>query len=294
MGAIPAQTSVTAADPVRAFAQKARHRALVVPREHGAWGMLLIPLATGALVGLLEGGRSSSVLTLAVAALALFWLRTPLESLYGAGGIHVQSRDEKRLVSSVLWPLAGLTVVSLTALFWQGQNLQLFWIGAIAGIAFLAQTLLKRIGRNTRMAAELCGALVLTSTAPAAYSAAVGRLSATAWCLWLVNWLFAVGQIHFVWLRIRGTHAGSLKEKIGIGWTFFAGNIFLGVVLASLYHFAWLPKLALLAFLPILFRGFAWFAKKPGPLVIRRLGWGEMLHALAFAVLLVVGFGFSR
>lgn len=30
--------------------QKARRRALVVPREHGAWGMLLVPLLTGAAV----------------------------------------------------------------------------------------------------------------------------------------------------------------------------------------------------------------------------------------------------
>ena len=36
---------------------------MVVPREHGAWGMLLVPLATGAVVA--AGGRiNSGALTL--------------------------------------------------------------------------------------------------------------------------------------------------------------------------------------------------------------------------------------
>ena len=38
-----------------------RHRSLVIPREHGAWGILLIPLVTGASVGLLAGGDTNSL-----------------------------------------------------------------------------------------------------------------------------------------------------------------------------------------------------------------------------------------
>ncbi|MGB8731192.1 MAG: YwiC-like family protein, partial [Candidatus Sulfotelmatobacter sp.] len=57
-------------------AQKDRRRALIVPREHGAWGMLLMPLATGAAVGLFSGGSPIPVLLLTITVLALFWLRT--------------------------------------------------------------------------------------------------------------------------------------------------------------------------------------------------------------------------
>src|SRR5690349_4873943 len=71
--------------------QKARRRALVVPREHGAWGMLLVPLVTGAAVGLLDGGRLAPVLLLLLAVLALFWLRTPVESWLGTNGIRAQT-----------------------------------------------------------------------------------------------------------------------------------------------------------------------------------------------------------
>jgi hypothetical protein len=54
-----------------------------------------------------------------------------------------------------------------------------------------------------------------------------------------------------------------------------------------------LPEFALIAFGPILFRGLLWFVKKPQPIVVRRLGWTELAHALVFAVLLTAGFCLS-
>jgi hypothetical protein len=270
--------------------QRERRRALVVPREHGAWGMLLVPLVTGAAVGLLAGGRIAPVLLLTMAALALFWLRTPVESWLGTSSVRVQTREELRLVSRVVLPLATVATVSVGALFWQGKNRELIWLGMIAGAAFATQILLKKLGRTTRMAAEVVGALALTSTAPAAYCVATGRLDARVWALWLVNWLFAADQVHFVWLRIRGARAAGLSEKLTVGWSFLAGQILLGVMLALAYRFSRLPELTLIAFAPILFRGFAWFAKRPQPIVVRRLGWTELAHAVVFSVLLTASF----
>ena len=274
--------------------QKERRRALVVPREHGAWGMLLVPLMTGAAVGLLDGGRVAPALLLTTAVLALFWLRTPTESWLGTSAVRAQTLEERQLVRNVILPLATIAAVALSALFWQGKNRELIWLGMIAGGAFAAQVLLKKMGRTTRVAAEVVGALALTSTAPAAYCVATGRLDARAWALWLVNWLFAANQIHFVWLRIRGARAAGLSEKFAVGWSFLAGQVLLGGTLAVVCHFSWLPKLTLLAFAPVLFRGFVWFAKKSPPIVVRRLGWTELAHALIFGVLLTAGFSFVR
>jgi hypothetical protein len=69
--------------PELTIKQRERRRALVVPREHGAWGMLLVPLVTGAAVGLPAGGHVAPVLLLTTAALALVWLRTPFERWLG-------------------------------------------------------------------------------------------------------------------------------------------------------------------------------------------------------------------
>ena len=276
------------------MAQKERRRALVVPREHGAWGMLLVPLATGAAVGLLAGGHVASVLLLTAAVLVLFWLRTPVESWLGTSAVRVQTRQERRLVCGVILPLATIAGVTLSALFWRGNNRGLIWLGMIVSAAFAAQMFLKRMGRTTRMAAEVVGALALTSSAPAAYCAATGRIDARAWALWLLSWLFAADQIHFVWLRIRGARAAGLSEKFMLGWSFLAGQILLGGMLALAGHFNWLPELTLLAFAPVLFRGFTWFVKRPRPIVVWRLGWTELAHSLIFGVLLTVAFSFGR
>src|ERR1022692_874335 len=102
--------------------QQERRRALVVPREHGAWGMLLVPLMTGAAVGLFTGGRVAPVILLTTAVLALFWLRTPLESWLGTNAVRAQTRQERQLVRGFMVPLATIVLVSLSALFWQGKN----------------------------------------------------------------------------------------------------------------------------------------------------------------------------
>jgi len=270
--------------------QQERRRALVVPREHGAWGMLLIPLVTGAAVGLLAGGRVAPVLLLTTAVLALFWLRTPVESWLGSSAVRVQTTQERQLVRGVILPLATIAAVSLSALFWGGKHGVLIWIALIAGAAFEAQMVLKKMGRATRMAAEVLGAVALTSTAPAAYCLATGRMDARAWALWLVNWLFAADQVHFVWIRIRGARAAGWSEKFTVGWSFLAGQILLGGMLALAHYFRWLPGLTLIAFCPVLFRGFVWFVKKPQPMVVRRLGWTELVHAVVFGALLTAGF----
>jgi hypothetical protein len=264
--------------------------------------MLLVPLVTGAAIGLLDGGHVVPVLSLTSAVLTLFWLRTPAESWLGTGAIRAQTPEERRLVRRVMLQLATIAAVSLIALFWQGKNRELIWLGMIAGVAFAAQMLLKKMGRTKigrtrigltmRVAAEVVGAVALTSTAPAAYCVTTGRLDARAWMLWLVNWLFAADQIHFVWLRIRGARAAGLSEKLTVGWSFLAGQMLLGGMLVLACHFSWLPSLTLIAFAPVLFRGFVWFAKRPQPIVVRRLGWTELAHALVFGGLLTAGFTF--
>lgn len=288
--AVHPETRLIKLPPALTAQQKARRRALVLPREHGAWGMLLVPLVTGAAIGLESGGSVSPVLLLTTAVLALFWLRTPADSWLGTGVVRAQTPDERKHAARFILLLTTLAAVSLGLLFWQGGNLKLLGLGTVAGVAFAAQILLKKRGRSTRMVSELVGAVALTVTAPAAYVVATGRLDAKAWMLWLVNWLFAANQIHFVWLTIRGARASGWAEKIAFGWSFFIGQLLLVAILVCACYSRWLPALTLVAFAPIVLRGAIWFAKRPAPIVLRRIGWTEMVHAIVFGVLLVAGF----
>ena len=266
-----------------------RRRSLVFPREHGAWGILLVPLFTGASVGLLRGGSAGTLVPLGIAVLGLFWLRTPVESWIGASPIRARTPGEQRLVRHTALVLAVVSAGALIGLFWGGRNRALLWMGAAAGSAFIVQAFVKRTWRSARTAAQMIGAAGLTSTAPAAYYAVTGHSSGTAWSLWACNFLFAANQIQFVQLRIRAAHTTNRSGKVSIGRGFLAGQVISMVLLATACAGHLLRSYAAIAFLPVLFRGFAWFAGESKPLAIQALGKSELVYAGTFGMLLVLG-----
>jgi hypothetical protein len=266
-----------------------RNRPLIIPREHGAWGILFVPLLAGAAVGLLEGGGGGSLVPFSIVALALFWLRTPAESWAGAASIRARTPREIQLVRNAALLLGMAAAGGLIWLFWEGRNRALVWIGCAAGISFLIQSLVKRRWRSARGITQMVGAAGLTATAPAAYYVVTGNLDATAWSLWAANLLFAINQIHFVQLRIHAAHAANRREKLAIGRRFLIGQTLLValIIAACAGHvFRWY---ATLAFMPVLVRGFAWFASPPEPLAIQALGRRELFYACIFGLLLVIG-----
>ncbi len=279
-------------DAVRA-AQQTRTRALIVPREHGAWGLLLVPLFTGVVAGVASERRIWPLLMFTVAALSLFWLRTPVESLIGTSSLTANTERERRTALVVAILLATLATACLTGLMWKGQNLQLLLLGAATVFALVVQTVLRRLGRRARMAAQLVGAIGLTCTAPAAYYIGTGRLSERAFILWAANWIFAGNQIHFVQLRIHSARAVTFSQKFDQGKLFLLAQpvFFASLVAASFWRV--LPLLVIFAFVPAFVRGILWFFRKPEPLDVRSLGWSEMKHGVAFGVLLAVAFIYS-
>lgn len=270
-----------------------RLASLIAPREHGAWGLLLVPLATGGATGLL-GGNGLPLIPFTVAALALFWLRTPVESWLGTGLLRVQTRHERHSVGITILTLVGLAASALASLLWQGRNRRLLLLGVVAIFAFVVQGLLRKLGWRTRMLAQIVGTFGLTVTAPAAYYLVTGQLNREAWALWMANLLFAGNQIHFVQLRIHSAKVSRWSQKFERGRSFLVGEVLMATVLMFAWRFHLLSGLAILAFLPILVRGIAWFFERQKSLVVRRLGWTELVHAVVFGIWLVAGFHLGR
>lgn len=270
--------------------QNPRLKAMVIPREHGAWGMLLVPLAAGAIVASAYRVDAVSLSYFVLAAFALFWMRTPAEAWLGTTPIKAQSQSERSAVLRTSLVLALLAASAIAALFYRGRARGLLLIGAVSAAAFALQALVKRPGRSGRMPAQIIGAIVLTSTAAGAFYVATGKLDRTALSLWLANWMFAGDQVHFVQVRIRGSRLNSLSGKLGHARGFFAGQILLLIAIVALTFVGFFPKLTLVAFAPVLVRGLWWFFKKAQPLDVHRLGFAELAQALVFGALLCVGY----
>jgi hypothetical protein len=269
---------------------RARLRSMTVPREHGAWGMMLVPLAIGGAVGLRSTQNLPALLSLAAAAVTLFWLRTPVEALLGTTPIKARSAEERREVVRVAAGLGFVAAACLVTIFWNGRNRALVPVGIVATIAFGLQALVKRAGRKGRMPAQIIGAVGLTSTAAAGYCVANGAWAPIALALWAINFGFAAGQVHYVQVRIHSSRATSRSELLSIGDFFLLGEALLCAVVTGAWYFGLVPGLAALAFTPIVIRGFLLFARRPGPLNVHRLGWTELTNAVVFGTLLCAAY----
>jgi hypothetical protein len=272
----------------------ARRHSLVFPREHGAWGILLVPLVTGAAAALLAGGALLPLLPLTIVALSLFWMRTPLESWIGSAAVRARTPEEVALVRKATLLLGAVSAAGLVWLFWGPRNLTLLWIGGAAAAAFAAQALVRKQWKEARTESQIIGAAGLTSLAAAAYCVSAGGLPRQAWALWGANFLFAFNQIQYVHLRIQAARATTRQERLINGAGFLAAQvilIFLLLLAGYVHLFSWW---AVAAFTPLLVRGFAWYVAPPKTLAIHALGKQELFHAIAFGVLLVVGFQLAR
>jgi len=275
-------------------ARRERRRALILPREHGAWGLLLVPMVTGAGVAFHQASHIFPLILLLTAALALFWLRTPLESLIGTSAMRAQTLEESHTLRSVIVLLAGVAAVALAGLLWAGRNADLWPLGAAVAAAFVAQATLKKLGRRTRMLSEMVGTIGLAAAAPAAYYVITGEFNTTAWTLWLANILFAGDQIHYVQLRIHTAKIQGFRAKLARGWAFALGQALMTAIITLACMSRLMPPIASLAFAPLLFRGWFYFIQEPTQLIVRRLGWSELKHATAFCVLLIATFILAR
>ena len=288
------QLSSTQQDAAVEKVRHERHRALIVPREHGAWGLLLVPMVTGAGVAFREYSHIFPLILLSAAAFALFWLRTPVESLLGTSAMKAETSEEARTVKLVIAILGAVAAIALGALLWAGRNADLWPLGAAVAAAFIGQALLKKLGRRARMLSEMVGAIGLTASAPAAYYVITGNFNATAWMLWLANILFAGDQIHYVQLRIHTAKIEGFWAKLSRGWVFAVGQALMTAIITLACMARLMPAIASIAFAPLLFRGWFYFVQEPTPLIVRRLGWGEVKHSAAFCVLFVSMFTLVR
>jgi len=270
-----------------------RTRALVFPSERFDWNILLVPLVTAACVGFLRGNGLLQFIQFLTAALALFWMSTPLKVLLGST-MRAHTAEERKIVWQATFIIFLFAALPLYLLFRNGRNYGLLSIGSIAGTAFATQACVKLFGRKMRMHAQMIGAIGLTSTAAGAYYVTAGRLDSLAFALWAANWFFACDQICYIQLRLRNSKVAGRRNRFSRGWAFSVLEILMLVAVACLSLASYLPAFAVIAFVPTVARGVAWVFQKPETLDVQWLGLTELLHSITFGVLLLTSFYIPR
>ncbi len=262
---------------------------LLMPAEHGAWGILLIPYLTTVFV---VGTTNLSVLLVLVSAVSLFLVRGSAD----AHGTWRVLTEPKHLLLFSVGVLAGGWLI-----FVERRNALLAVFAAVCMLYGLQKTLARHLDREMHekrsLAAELVGVALLTLVVPATWIAAHGKLDRLGLQLWLLNLLFFAGGVIYVKYRVRGllVHRPFLSwvERMRFAWPVIAYHLLLIAFLVAASARDALPTLTVLAFTPGMLRAFrlVWQLGKRFP--IRRLGWSEVAQAIVFAALLVLSLKFT-
>jgi hypothetical protein len=263
---------------------------LLVPREHGSWGLWLLPLISGAVVGYVFDPHAAAVpvFWFGLAAASAFLSYQPLEILLGLSLVKARSQRQQR--TALLWiiVLTIATVCSVLELL-HHQRFLVLLIGMVASGCFGVRSLLG-LSRRVRVLKQLIGALGLTSTAAGAYYAATGRMDRTALLLWLASWLFAVGQIEYVQMRLRSAQVRSPRQRARNSMAVSVFHLLvMGItIFAGLAHVV--PLLLGITFIPAVIRLAVWVVRSWRPLGVHILGISELAQGILFNALLVTAF----
>lgn len=263
---------------------------LLVPREHGTWGLWLLPLISGGVVGYWRspGVAAKPALWFCLAAACAFLIYQPLESLLGFSLLKIRTQRQQRI--AILWVivLTAISAISVLQLV-QLHRAMVLLFAAAALACFGLRTLLGR-SRRFRVPKQLIGAMGLSSTAAGAYYAMTGQIDRTSLVLWLASLFFAAGQIEYVQLRLRSAQARLRLQKarasVDIGFLYL---LMLGAALAGgLAGVA--PLWLALAFIPAITRLGIWIFRPWQPLSVHILGFSELFQGLLFNGLLTAAF----
>ncbi|PYP86566.1 MAG: hypothetical protein DMF61_12865 [Blastocatellia bacterium AA13] len=255
---------------------------LKLPREHGAWAMLFVPMALGFSVA---GTFNVASLLLIVSATLFFISRESLVVWLRARARGRDAREAKRLL---LIYLSAATIFGAPLLL----HYRLFALAplAISAIAVaLINTKTSRLAQRTALGESLAIA-GLTITAPAAFYAATGKWSGVAWLLWALCAIYFASSIYYVKLRVADVHARDAAERIAARRDCAVYHFLMLGLLAALAFTGNLQWLALAAFGPVLLRSFAELARPASKLNLKRAGFLEILYSLVFLVFITLNF----
>lgn len=175
------------------------------PREHGAWAMLIVPLAGGIALGGPRPRHLLLVLALLLGYLALAAVRERLRRAPAAGsGTPRAPRDLERQRRLTRWAaLYGASAAACGGLLLYGTPAlgPLALGGAAAAMLLLA---LVRRGLDRSLPSGVLTIATLALAAPAACLVARGHLDAAAWWSWCWSSCFFTGSLLFVRSLLRG------------------------------------------------------------------------------------------
>jgi len=261
--------------------------AVMLPREHGAWAMFIVPL----IIGIGAGGQwDPNLLPLALTAFGFFLLRYPLMLL-------VKSRSADARSSAARWSTfyAALAAASGIWLLLSTQLWPLIPIGALGFLSLATYLWLAARRAEMSLAGEWIGIAGLALGAPSAYLVATHAFDTTAIVLYLLNVLYFGGTVFYIKFKVREqprvvAPTARWLEKLWVGRVTILYHAMALIIVTLLALIGTLPALAAAAFALPTCKAIGGVTTRPARLNIPRLGFIELGVTVVFALVVVAAY----
>jgi hypothetical protein len=256
---------------------------LRLPKEHGAWAMLYVPFAVGALVAWTEPLR---LLLLFLSITFMFIARESLLAWWRSRNRGREDFEARRFMIAYLL-MAALFGVPMLALY------RLYWLVpiAIATLILLVVNAQRAIRREDRaLGGEMMAIAGLTVTAPAAYYVASGAFGGDALWMWALCALYFSSSVFYVKLRVHTINPRKPEVRRQSWLRCALYHSFLSAALLVLAITGSLNLFALAAFSPVLARAFWHLANPVRQINLRRVGWFEIVYSVVFLIFTTLTF----
>lgn len=259
----------------------------IIPKEHGAWAVLFVPMVLGIIVG---GTFSFQALCLVLSALGVFMSYVPIHTILKEW-VGIPQGDGK-VRSSKFWGAVylGFGVMFIAPLLYSGYWL-LLPIGVLGGVSYVANFFLTRYIAKSILS-DLMAVLGLTLSAPSAYYITTGVVDRIAVTLWLFNFLFFGCSVFYVHMKIRATSLNkpelSFVEKLSVGKLNLIYHVVVLVIVSILALRHYSLQLAVISFLPMVIHGIYGTLKLTGRVRFKNLGFILLGQSVLFGILIIV------
>lgn len=227
---------------------------LLLPKQHGAWAMLILPFVLGMVVG----SPSWLHILLFIGWLMLYLATYPL--------IMVFKNKQKEL--HLKWFIRYMIVALLALIIPIVQVPELIFFGFAMAPFFLINIYFAKRNNERALLNDFCAIVAFGIGGVASFYAGQGELSVTAFLVWLFTILFFMGSTFFVKTLIREKKNSAFRW---ISWGFHVGVVIVMILIGY-------PFLAL-AYLPSVIRAIWCYGKIMSP---KQIGILEIFNSAYF------------
>ncbi len=259
----------------------------IIPKEHGAWAILLVPFFTGAFA---KQNPGVPAFLLLICVISLYLLRGSIEFYFSHQNKQKEQQIDLHLFYLYTSFILALFFITTSVLLFYFKFWYLVQIGFLALCLFVLYYLFfqKKISRINQQLMALLG---LTLTAPAAYYVTSGKWDSNVILLWVLNIIFF--QLGLLYVHNKISLYKKRMEIIGIwGKLKFSKNLITGWCISlAVFYFLFLTGLIrpaiFITLFPITVHIITGIFLDKKDLHIKRMGYSQVGEDILFLIILV-------